>query len=258
MPPVGISCICAFIVYLHRKAYAPKTMSTFMSAIGYAHKLMGLADPTSAFVVSKLIAGAYRTRPVYDVRLPITVTILNRLVESLEHTTEGPYDRHLYTAMFLFAFNTFARIGELTSSPNNPVQLQDIAFHGVRPDQSVVVTFRNFKHNITGRPHSIIFEAGPTCVSAVTALNNYLRLNQKPGALFCTTLNRPLPRRTFDIQLRSCLNFCDLDTSLYKGHNFRIGATTYRSEQGDSDAQIRALGRWKGNAFIKYIRPSSH
>ena len=107
-----------FIAYLHHKGYAPKTMSTFLSAIGYAHKLFDFPDPTSAFVVSKLIAGAYRTRPAFDVRLPITVDVLNRLVESLVHTTEGEYDRYLYTAMFLFAFNTFARIGELTSSLN--------------------------------------------------------------------------------------------------------------------------------------------
>ena len=256
-PPIAVSCICAFIAYLHRKGYAPKTMSTFLSAIGYVHKLLNFPDPTSSFVVSKLIAGAYRTRPSFDVRLPITVDILNRLVESLVHTTEGEYDRYLYTAMFLFAFNTFARIGELTSSLN-ALQLHDIEFQGRGFGQSVTVTFRNFKHNLTGRPHSISFQAGPTSVSAVTALTDFLKVRgQQPGPLFCTVLNKPLPRCTFDSQLRRCLRFCDLDATLYKGHSFRIGSTSYRAEQGDSDAQIRALGRWKGNAFLKYIRPSS-
>ena len=96
-------------------------MSTFVSAIGYVQNFLGFPNPTSAFVVSKLIPGAYRTHPAFDVRLPIAVNVLNRLVESSEHTTEGAYDWYLYTAMLLFAFNTFARIGELTSSLNSPV-----------------------------------------------------------------------------------------------------------------------------------------
>ena len=105
-------------------------MSTFLSAIGYAQSVLGFHNPTSAFVVSKLIAGAYRTHPAFDVRLPIAVNVLNRLVESPEHTTEGGYDWYLYTAMFLFAFNTFAQIGELTSSLNSPVQMHNIEFQG--------------------------------------------------------------------------------------------------------------------------------
>ena len=114
------------------------------------------------------------------------------------------------------------------------------------------------KHNLTGRPHTISFQAGPTAISAVTALTDFLNVRgRQPGPLFCSVLQKPLPRCTFDSQLRRCLNFCDLDTSLYKGHSFRIGATTFRAEQGDSDAQIRALGRWKGNAFLRYIRPNS-
>ena len=227
-------------------------------------------------MASILIAGAYRTRPAFDARLPITVDVLNRLVESLVHTTEGEQDRYLYIAMFLFAFNTFARIWELTSSLNSPVQLDDIVFQGKglsqsvavtfrkfkhnltgRPhiiifqgkgliSQSIDVTFRNFKHNLTGRPHTISFQAGPTSVSAVTALTDFPKARgRQPCPLFCMVLNKPLPRCTFDSQLRRCLRFCDLDASLYMGHSVRIGWTTYRAEQGDSDAQIRAFGRWK-------------
>ena len=112
-------------------------MSTSLSAISYAHKLLDFPDPTSAFVVSKLIAGAYRMRPTFEIRLPISVTILNRLVESLVHTTESMYDQCLYKAMFLSAFNTFSRIGELTSSVNSALQLQDIVLQGIKPHQSV-------------------------------------------------------------------------------------------------------------------------
>jgi hypothetical protein len=47
---------------------------------------------------------------------------------------------------------------------------------------------------------------------------------------------------------------CGLDTMKYEGHSFRIGAATFSAECGFSDTQIRAMGRWRSDAFLKYIR----
>ena len=54
--------------------------------------------------------------------------------------------------------------------------------------------------------------------------------------------------------LRLALTSCGLNSSRYKGHSFRIGAASFAADRGMSDAQIRALGRWKSSAFLKYIR----
>ena len=140
------------------------------SAISYSHKILDHSDPTSAFIVSKFIAGAYRRRPSFDSRFPITVEILNQTVRSVNHTFEGLYDQCLYKAMFLFAFNTFARIGEFTYPGNNVLQFQDVEFGGEKQNQSVMVTFNNFKHNMCGKPHNISFNASPSEISAVLAL----------------------------------------------------------------------------------------
>ena len=130
-PPIDVSVICAFVAYLQNKGYSPKTMSTFLSAaISYSHKILDHSDPTSAFIVNKLIAGVYRRRPSFDSRFSTTVEILNQIVRSVNHTTEGLYDQCLYKAVFLFAFNTFARIGELTTPGNNVLQFQDAEFGG--------------------------------------------------------------------------------------------------------------------------------
>ena len=40
----------------------------------------------------------------------------------------------------------------------------------------------------------------------------------------------------------------------YKGHSFRIGGACHAAEKGYSYAQIRALGRWKSDAFKTYLR----
>ena len=45
-----------------------------------------------------------------------------------------------------------------------------------------------------------------------------------------------------------------VDSSRYKSHSFRIGGACHAAEKGYSDAQIRALGRWKSYAFKVYLR----
>ena len=76
----------------------------------------------------------------------------------------------------------------------------------------------------------------------------------KPGPLFCHADNTPITVNQFNTELRRCLNFCGLNAQRYKGHSFCIGAACLAADKGFSDAQIRALGRWKSDAFKLYIR----
>ena len=64
----------------------------------------------------------------------------------------------------------------------------------------------------------------------------------------------PVTVSQFNAVLHRCLIFCGLDTGRNKGHSFRIGAACYAADKGFSDAQIRALGRWKSDAFKFDIR----
>ena len=56
------------------------------------------------------------------------------------------------------------------------------------------------------------------------------------------------------MELQRCLAYCGLDTSRYKSHSFRIGGACHTADRGYSDAQIRALGRSKSDAFKVYLR----
>ena len=222
------------------------------------HKLLNFADPTKNYVVSKLVMGSYRTRPCLDIRLPITLLLLDKLIDALYHTAPNFYEITLFKAMYLFAFYAFARIGEITENKNasyNVVQYNDIECNKLGSFCTITVTFRQYKHNASGVLHQIELSRGHSKYDPVEALNEYFSLRgTQSGPLFCMLSGKPVKRHAFDLQLHKTLKFCRLDSSRYKGHSFRIGAASFRSEQGDSDSQIRALRRWKSNAFQKYLR----
>lgn len=195
-----------------------------------------------------------------DIRLPITVPILDRLVAALSHITYSVYDVTLFRAMFLLAFNAFARIGEITTSNadsmSTVLQSGDVAIHwNCGHMYKVSVTFRHFKHNLTLSPHIVSFGHSATAISAVQSISDYMRVRgANAGPLFCHVGGRSVSRLSFDRILHKALKFCNLDSTRYKGHSFIIGAATHAAQSNLSDSQIRALGRWSSNAFKKYIR----
>ena len=258
-PPLTVSTIALFVAHLHSLNLSYKTINTYLSAIAYVHKMLTLPNPTSQFLITRLIRGAQNLSPSYDFRLPITIHILDRLVSSLEHVAQSFFHRILFTAMFLFVFNTFARVGELTLSSDkslkNLVKIEDvqIVYLGGVP-YKISVTFRNFKHS-KGQPHVIDFDKGDTQTSVIQAMLSYLKIRGKEsGPLFVLTNGQVVPRSMFEGQLRKCLLFSGLDSSRYKSHSFRIGKATYCAAKGYLDAYICSLGRWHSTAFRKYIR----
>ena len=254
-----MSTIALFVAHLHGVKMLHKTISTYLSSIAYVHKMFDLPNPTNQFLITLLLRGSQSLNQSYDLRLPITIQILDKLLASLQHVTQTYFHRLLFSAMFLFAFNTFARIGEIALTSRdclrNLVSIEDIQI--IYTDETpcrVSVTFRNFKHS-KGKPHVLEFDKGETKVSSIDSLMDYLKVcGKQPGPLFILNNGHIVSRSLFDTQLKKCLLFCGFDSSRYKSHSFRIGKASYCTSKGYSDAYICSVGRWHSTAFRKYIR----
>ena len=59
-------------------------------------------------------------------------------------------------------------------------------------------------------------------------------------------------------ELRAALQKAGLDPKTYAGHSFRIGAATVAHAQGIDDSTIMTLGRWRSNAYQRYVRIPQH
>ena len=101
---------------MYNHHYAPSTVHTYVSALGNCHKLSGLADPTNVFFVLQMLKGYGKLGSRLDSRLPLTLPILHRLLESTIHLCRSPYEICLFRAMYSFEFFACLRIGEITLS----------------------------------------------------------------------------------------------------------------------------------------------
>ena len=74
--PISPHTLAFFIAYMFDRDYAPATVSTYVSAIGYSHKLLHLVDPTKVFYIIQMLKGYGKLGFRIDSRLPITLPIL--------------------------------------------------------------------------------------------------------------------------------------------------------------------------------------
>lgn len=258
--PFSPPTIALFISYLFERNYAVSTVTTYISALGYFHKLHGYADPGKNFIICQMMKGYAKIDTRVDNRLPITLPILHRLVSSSLQLTCSGYNISLFQAMCLFAFHTFSRIGEITQNQSN----HNVQFHqlsAVLNSKNEVLSFKftfyDYKHSYNQRPFTLNILPSNVCCP-VQYLVSYLKVRgNSPGPLFRMADTSPVSRAYFSSTLSTVLKFCSMDPTRYKGHSFRIGAASNAADKGLSDAQIRVLGRWRSNAFRKYIRVES-
>ena len=157
--PISPSVLALFIAYLFDLKYAPSTVNTYVSAIGYSHRLSGLPDPTRVFYILQILKGYGKKGFRLDSRLPITLPILNRIIEASAHIAGSRYQIYQFKAMWSLAFFAFLRIGEITvtTSNNQPLQLHQLSrlYDTNNQVKGIKLTFENFKHNYNQRPFSL-------------------------------------------------------------------------------------------------------
>ncbi|XP_078379981.1 uncharacterized protein LOC144662923 [Oculina patagonica] len=259
--PIPPPTLALFIAYLFNRHYAPSTVNTLVSALGYSHKLAGFPDPGKVFYIVQTLKGYHKIGHRLDCRLPITLNILHRLLDSASHIAGSQYQITLFRAMCSLAFFAFLRVGEITATgeSSSPLQIHQLSklLNPAKEVFGLKITFQDFKHNYNQRPFSLVLNRQDSHCP-VQLLLDYLALRgNAQGPIFLTILGTPVPRVLFGDLLCQAIKYCGLDPSRYKGHSFRIGAASYAADRGFSDAQIRIQGRWKSNAFLKYIRLST-
>ena len=90
--PLLPTCTPLFISYLSFRKLSFSTITSYLSAISYVHKLRGFPDPTKSFLIQKLLTALSRQRSA-DVCLPVTRPVLHELIRSLSFTNSSAFQR---------------------------------------------------------------------------------------------------------------------------------------------------------------------
>lgn len=196
-PPI----LALFIAYMYDRHYAPSTVTTYVSALGYCHKLSAFPDPTKAFFIIQMLKGYGKLGSCLDSRLPITLPILNRILESSDEICHTPYDNCLFQAMCSLAFFACMRVGEFTWTATRErgslIQLHQLT-KLVDANQraiSLKFTFLDFKHNYNQRPFSVVINRRSN-FCPVHIILDYLSLRGSEG-LFFTLQMVPLSHKLY-------------------------------------------------------------
>ena len=79
-------CILSqYIAYLFSNKLSPAIIATNLSAISFKHKALQLPDPSDSFIIKKVMKRVQNSKGQFDSRLPITIPILKKLIDSLPY-----------------------------------------------------------------------------------------------------------------------------------------------------------------------------
>ena len=109
--PISPMTLSLFIAYLYDKGYVPSTVNTYVSSLAYFHKLSNFSYASKCFFLMQMRKGYRKKRQHVDTRLPITLPILHKLVDSAESFSCPNYTKVQFCAMCSLAFYAFLRVG---------------------------------------------------------------------------------------------------------------------------------------------------
>ena len=147
------------------------------------------------------------------------------------------------------AFFGFLRSGELTVAepagfdPGQHLTMGDVSVDNTEKPTCVALRIKQSKTDPFRRGVSIHLHQ-----------TNLLIRGPQDGPLFRLEDGSPLTRSRLVSELRTALRSAGIDPSKYAGHSFRIGAATTAAACGVPVDLIKALGRWKSQAYQLYVR----
>lgn len=259
--PVPVNQLVQFIAYLSLKKFAPATIRSYVSGISFSQKALNLNDTTKNFVIAKMLEGVTRDNPRKDTRAPITLPLLNRIVNVLPHVCSSTYEYILFKSAFILAFFAFLRVGEFTANKRRNVTSPSLQINDISLTNDQLKLFiRKSKTDQRGYSNCIVvnryLENDVTC--PVLSLKKYLEI--RPSLPNCQQLfihidGSCLTRYQVSAVLRKAVSFLNIpDADKFKSHSFRIGACSEAKLRGISDDTIKKWGRWSSDAFTCYIR----
>lgn len=176
---------------------------------------------------------------------PVTLSHLRRLINASQTVHGEGLEHNRFSAMISLAFYGFLRPSEIcTSSAKHELKWTNVKF-GTKK-HSVRITLVTYKHS--QQANSIKIKRTNTKSCPIKWLKRYKNTYKNKGtAVF------PITVRDFQTTLEKMKQKAKIKTHITP-HCLRHGGATWASNQGWTDAKIKAHGRWRSNAYTRYVK----
>nr|XP_056703111.1 integrase/recombinase xerD homolog [Euleptes europaea] len=244
--PVTETLALRYLAHLKDIGYAARTIGVHMAAISFFSKAHGFNDPCASFRARKAVKGWQREAPsIRDVRRPVTLDMLQRIVRLLPSLCNSRYEATLFEAAFSLAFFGAFRLSELVAQSRHDLTsrallLGDICLH----NSTLTIVVRRSKTDQVGKGMSVrLHKATTVRPCPIRALKRFLAIRPHiKGCLLIHADYTPLTRYQFISVFKASVGSMGFPTSDFSGHSFRIGAATQAAGEGMAVSQIQAIG----------------
>lgn len=204
--------------------------------------------------------GVKRIKPAADSSNPIRLELLHQLIDKIKWLSFHRYTRQLVKTLLLITYHACLRAGEVVKSTTDYhvltienislILYENHAFH-------IQITLPTYKHS-TAPATLVIPPAEERKYCPVRTLMDFLVIRKNgAGPVFVDETNSLVTRATFSKHLKLLVAYVGLDSRHYNTHSLRIGRATDLAAIGVPDQLIKETGRWRSNAFQKYIKIKS-
>ena len=255
--PVSNSNITRFISFLYDKGYPWASIRNYLSSINYFHKINGHPPVCNNPVINYMRQSIQQNSRGTSLLKPISKELLVKIIEGVTNNKNfSTYNKILLKACYMLLYHACLRIGELAISNGNKEHILNRNQVIIKTGKSLKIKFHSFKHSRLAEPSLIVAtHSGEYC--PVKAMEEYLAIRRQKdscNALFTNCEGTEIRREEVTDPLQTVISSLGLNKKDYNSHSFRIGRTTDMYTAGVPIRKIKAAGRWKSEAFRKYIR----
>ena len=209
--PATSYAVALYMTHLTKSHLKSATMRCHLSAIAFFHKIHDHPDPSSSFLIKKLLLSNSKIETPGVIRRAITANILHKLLLTLASSGFSQYENRLYTAIFTIMYHAALRASEICWTPqaDHTLQAQQLKIITTNKGDSIKITFHSYKHSQKVPTPMVIYPTG-TQICPVKAYKKYTRnRGHTEGPAFSNQNKLPITRQqlahTLHILLPNCI-----------------------------------------------------
>lgn len=171
------------------------------------------------------------------------------------------FDNIMLWAACCLAFFAFLRASEFTVQageqfdPSTHLTPRDVEVDDLTKPSMLKVRIKRSKTDQWREGVDLFVGRTGNKLCPVAAILAFLAVRgQDDTPLFKTKEGTPLSRQALVKMVKDTLTKAGIDCTRYNGHSFRIGAATTALAKGIPECTIQTLGRWKSDAYRRYVR----